>query len=123
MIVSWAGVWEEQVTADGPREAARRGAEQARARMAEAPWPTQGAAHGRRKEQRERALAPAGSLRHVSGSRLRCLDSGNAREQETYQVQPSELRGLGLGECYVIHHGDPPGWWITIGWDAFSTRR
>jgi hypothetical protein len=38
------GVWEEQVTADGPREAARRGAEQARARLVEAPWPAQGAA-------------------------------------------------------------------------------
>jgi hypothetical protein len=38
------GVWEEQVTADGPREATRRGAEQARARLAEAPWPARGAA-------------------------------------------------------------------------------
>jgi hypothetical protein len=38
------GVWEEQVSADGPREAARRGAEQARARLAEAPWPARGAA-------------------------------------------------------------------------------
>ena len=38
------GVWEEQVTADGPREAARRGAEQARAKLVEAPWPARGAA-------------------------------------------------------------------------------
>ena len=38
------GVWEETVTAEGPREAARRGAEQARARLAEAPWPARGAA-------------------------------------------------------------------------------
>jgi hypothetical protein len=38
------GVWEEQVSADGPREAAQRGAEQARARLAEAPWPARGAA-------------------------------------------------------------------------------
>ena len=37
------GVWEETVTADGPREAARQGAEQARARLAEA-WPARGAA-------------------------------------------------------------------------------
>jgi hypothetical protein len=39
------------------------------------------------------------------GHGLHCLHSGSAREQETYQVQPNELRGLGTGECYVIHHG------------------
>ena len=39
------------------------------------------------------------------GHGLRGLDSGSAREQETYRVQPNELRGLGTGECYVIHHG------------------
>ena len=38
------GVWQEQVSADGPREAARRGAEQARARLVETPWPARGAA-------------------------------------------------------------------------------
>jgi hypothetical protein len=38
------GVWEETVTADGPREAARQGTEQARARLADAPWPARGAA-------------------------------------------------------------------------------
>jgi hypothetical protein len=38
------GVWEETVTADGPREAARQGADQARAKLAEASWPTRGAA-------------------------------------------------------------------------------
>jgi hypothetical protein len=40
-----------------------------------------------------------------AGHGLRGLDSGSAREQETYRVQPNELRALGTGECYVIHHG------------------
>jgi hypothetical protein len=33
------GVWQETVTADGPREAAKRGAEQARARLTVADFP------------------------------------------------------------------------------------
>jgi hypothetical protein len=40
-----------------------------------------------------------------AGHGLRGLDSGSAREQETYRVQPNELRALGTGEAYVIHHG------------------
>jgi hypothetical protein len=40
-----------------------------------------------------------------AGHGLRGLDSGSAWEQETYRVQPNELRALGTGECYVIHHG------------------
>jgi hypothetical protein len=39
------------------------------------------------------------------GHGLRGLDSGSTGEQETHRVQPNELRALGLGECYVIHHG------------------
>lgn len=38
------GVWDETVMADSPPEAARRGSEAARARLAEAPWPARGAA-------------------------------------------------------------------------------
>lgn len=39
------GVWEESVTADGPRDAARAGAAQARAKLDEAEaWPARGAA-------------------------------------------------------------------------------
>jgi hypothetical protein len=38
------GVWDETVMADSPAEAARRGREAARARLADVAWPTQGAA-------------------------------------------------------------------------------